>query len=226
MKRGNGKKIGLLFFILVILTFFVLAISGGGGHGGDKILVNVNSYTMSLQEAVNNNYLKAGGSSPSDDLTTSISGEFHSLDEIFVSVSGSDMSLQQAINSGNLCSSSSGSYSGNVILGHKGDEVTLSSGKSLQQAINDGDYCAPVCGQLINQKSCTGCPIGDWKYGMTASSCRDHCLNTTGTKCCVYNDYEPHGNWCGACSGSLVVSGDTGEGRPNWHFFANTCNYL
>ena len=170
-----------------MLTFFVLAISGGGSHGADKVFVSVKGYKMSLQEAVNNNYLKAGGSSPSDDLTTSISGGFHSLDEIFVSVSGSDMTLQQAISSG-LCSSSSGSYSGNVILGHTGDELTLSSGKNLQQAINDGDYASwspltsTVCGgtSFIQTSNC----------GTTRKSNGGKCCVVPGPNCCS-NNWQP-----------------------------------
>ena len=212
--RVDNKKIGALIFVLIMLTLFVLAISEGGTHGADNIFVSVKGYKMSLQQAVNNNFLKAGGPSPSGNLTTSTSGAFHSLDEIFVSVSGNDITLQSAINSGSLCSSSSGSYSGNVILGHKGDELTLSSGKSLQQAINDGDYCASCSTSSWSPSTSTVCSGTSFTQ---TSNCGDT-RGATGTKdctpACTVSSWSP--STSAVCSGqSFTQTSNCGTTRSS-----------
>ena len=99
---------------------------------------------MTLQEGIDNEILSGSCYGATEDLISSLTGAFHDSSEIFISVGGSNTDLQTAIEGDGLCSSSSGSYSLDIIHGQKGEEIGLGvngMGKTLQQAINDGDFC-------------------------------------------------------------------------------------
>ena len=160
------KRLWLVGF-LVVVSSFAFAYSSvipDPGHGADNVFVYVNGENQELQSAIDLDEFGAHytGGSHSGNI---VSGHG---DNIFVRVSGNDKTLQTAINDGSLCTSTagqSGSYSGNVVFGHKGDDVLIKFGKdemSLQQAINEGlfgkDCVVPV--------DCAG----SWNYDVAPCS--------------------------------------------------------
>ncbi|MFH1307299.1 MAG: hypothetical protein ABIH72_00415 [archaeon] len=146
-KRVNKSKISfsnkLKYFLLIAIFFSIILIVYSQtmpivSHDADKILVRINGYSMTLQEALNNGYLN-GSSTPSSNLTTSLTGSFHNSENIFVSVNGIEQTLQQAINN-SLCGNVTSNYSSNTNFGHNGGKIIVGE-KTLQQAINEGDFC-------------------------------------------------------------------------------------
>ncbi len=58
---------------------------------------------MTLQEAIDNDFLVDGALAPTQEYTTEISGAYQTRNEIYVSVEGAEMSLQNAVNGGEFC---------------------------------------------------------------------------------------------------------------------------
>ena len=142
-----NKNFNKIVFVSIISVLFMVGVGiayiqsiPNPGIGGNAVLVSVDSFKMSLQEAIDYDFFVEGVSA-TQSYTSTIPNPGHSADEIFVSVKGSEMSLQEAINSVGLCGGSSYSYGSNIELGHSADEVWVSidsSEMSLQEAINSG----------------------------------------------------------------------------------------
>ena len=154
MVEGNIKKMvskkrlclfGVLFLLLVLgIGVYAYSQIPNPGHGGDKVLVTINGFTMTLQEAIDYGFLVDGASSPEQDYTTEISGSFHTSEEIWVSIDGDEKTLQQAILT-TLCGSVSSSYTLDISLGHSANEILVSVDSeemSLQDAIDEGMFCS------------------------------------------------------------------------------------
>jgi len=162
LKKGVYLLISLGILIGIIIT--INALIAGTEHSGEHVIVTVKGiYTMTLQEAVRNNYLREGGVSPTQSLTNSVSFG-HNANTIRVYIDGATMSLQEAINTGNLCSSTTTSSAPALNPGHSATEIEiLVNGvtKSLQAAINAKDFCASgSCGDDVcnNGETSTTCP--------------------------------------------------------------------
>ena len=139
-----------IIFISIVAVLLIIGIGvyaytqqiPSHGHGCDAVLVSVDGFTMTLQEAIDNGFLVEGAPSPTQDYTTEISGAYHTGNDIYVSVDGNEMNLQQAIDS-SLYGSVSSSYNSNIVFGHSADEILISvdgSEMSLQDAINGGEF--------------------------------------------------------------------------------------
>ena len=190
--------------VLLIILFSMLTIIGlyaytnpipNPGHGGDKVLVDVEGYIMTLQEAIDNDYFTDSDSSPSSDLTNSLTGAYHTGDDVYVSVAGSDKTLQDAIDEGvnGLCGTAGDTYSGSITFGEKGERIWVSVGgseKTLQETINDGDLCCtPDCS--CASTTCMGntCPDG----------CGGNCAGTLSPNC-GSRECGPAPNGCGSAN--------------------------
>lgn len=136
-----------LFLLMVIFLLFVgigvyayIQQLPNPGHGADKVLISVNGFSMTLQEAIDYGFLVDGGSKPTESYSTS--GD-HTASEIYVSVDGDGKTLQDAILT-TLCGSMSSSYLPEIGLGHNADEILVSIDSeemTFQEAISEGKFC-------------------------------------------------------------------------------------
>ncbi|MFW6225910.1 MAG: hypothetical protein ACOC3V_03040, partial [bacterium] len=140
IKRGY---IILGFSILLISIIFAFLNSA---HDSNDVLININGYSMTLQQAIDNDFLNKSEDPPTENLTikSDLSGSYHTGDEIFLCINENDMTLNNAINSDNgLSSNVSCSYSSDISFGHLGEEINIEINgdtKSLQESINNGDF--------------------------------------------------------------------------------------
>jgi len=151
---------------IIILIASLLTINGlivGTRHSQGNILVSVDGYTMTLQEAINNNYLNTGANSPTSAGTPSVSVG-HNPSEIWVSIDGSEMTLADAIAADTLCGTTFVPYTGSINPGHLASEIEVTidgSTKTLQDAIDEGDFCFTYSWQIGSWGSCSvSCGIG------------------------------------------------------------------
>ena len=134
--------IGLLILIIGIFTIYAAVIKERGWHNSSDILITVDGFSMTLQEAINDNVFKYGATQSS---TTEIPNPGHSADEIWVSVDGVETTLQNVASTFNgLCGTSFNPYTNSTDLGQLANEIEVSvdgSIVSLQDAINSGEFC-------------------------------------------------------------------------------------
>lgn len=146
-KRYVHIAIALFFIFSSLILVYAYSQTLNPGHGADSIYVSINGTSIRLQNAIDQDKLKASliGGIPV------INGPLgHSGSEILINLNGIEQSLQQAINNGSLCCSSCSSvtsYSNNLKLGHYATNIIVinKSGneESLQQAISKGEFCVP-----------------------------------------------------------------------------------
>ncbi len=140
-KKRSLQFIGLLILIIGIFTIAAMVNKNKAWHSSDEILVIVEGYTMTLEEAIDNNVFIDGAT---QSYTTEVPNPGHNANEIWISVNGNEMTLQSAIAiTNNLCGEDSPSslYAYAINTGQFADEIEVSPGKSLQDAINTGDFC-------------------------------------------------------------------------------------
>jgi hypothetical protein len=189
-KRYAYVILGLIIlFSITIFTVYALVTATGSGHPYSEILVTINGYNVTLQQAIDNEWLK-GINQPTFSTLSSIPNPGHSASEVIVAINGYEVTLQDAINqnyfkgTGTISSSSSAPFQGHPATEI---EVTVNSvKKSLQDALPEIAYaCAANYGQ--------SCPSGD------AS-----CINPGTIQC------------DGTCSGSYKSKG-TSCTSDDWH---------
>ncbi|MCK4650486.1 hypothetical protein KAT36_04625 [Candidatus Pacearchaeota archaeon] len=249
VNRKLDKKI---IFVLIISVLFMAGVGvaytqsiPNSGHGADSVLVSVDGYSMTLQEAIDYGVL-VDGASATCSWTTQVSNQGHNAKDIYVSVNGNKKSLQQAISS-SLCGSGAYSYSSGISFGHSASEILVSVGgseMSLQDAINAGKFCV-VC-TSHNYKSCynndvywyDSCGVREGKLiecGTSAYSGSNYCYNND-----VYRNYITKGcsgnsctlstskikqEECGAkgCSGGSCVTCTTKTWSSSFKYYGWTC---
>jgi hypothetical protein len=214
-----------LFFGFLFL-FLISNILAGGTHE-DSTLVNLNSYTMTLQEAVSHDLLREDSPSATYSYTTSLSGASHNSNEIYISVDGVDMTLQEGIDNRALCGSIDSSYSSEIIFGHRGEEIFINidgSIMSLQNVINDGEFCPapPVIPPPVTSWSGTGCSACPFGTAVTSSA-----VCPRVTFCLFPSGYEARYVWVSyftsfgtGCAGTFITQSWT-----NWFQDLNRYGY-
>ncbi|MBR9701972.1 thrombospondin type-1 domain-containing protein [Candidatus Pacearchaeota archaeon] len=215
----NKKRLIYIIPILILIGFVFAAYSQdipNPGHGAEDLLISVNGYTMTLQEAIDNDFLVDNGPSPTSDIYTTQTLSGNSADEIFVSIDGIGRSLQNATNLLSLLSSDTpSSYSSNIAFGHSADEIWVSiegNEMTLQAAIDDGEFnCVDSSWTPATSTKCSGdlftqtSDCGNTKQATGTgeiinggwsdwSSCSVNCGGGTQTRTCI----NPAPNSCGA----------------------------
>lgn len=229
-KRSIYTIIGLLILIIGIVTINAVVDKTKDWHDSSDILITVDGFNMTLQEAVNDNVFIEGATQSS---TTEIPNPGHSADEIWVSINGDEMSLEQALSTTGLCGSDSpsSSYTESINVGQFASEIEISPGTSLQDVINSGEFCcAPDCTCASNicigdtcidpdcGRTCDGTKVaadGGWSAW---SACSVPCGGGTRTRTCT----NPVPS-CGGvyCVGAGVESCNTQT--CTWHITPGGC---
>ncbi len=196
-------KVIYLIVVLLILVFSIFSINAimntNNWHDVSKVLITVDSYTMTLEEAVTNNIFVEGATSSG---TTVIPNPGHDFDEIWISIDGDEKTLQDALSiSNNICGSfETTSYlsTPSSLVYHFANEIEISSGTSLQDAIDDGDFCC-----VLETCASLGYNCGTANDGcegtLSCGTCYPYlcqnniCSSTCGT-CKIYSPPAP--SWC------------------------------
>ena len=207
------KKTGLFIFGILFMAFLIGTVSAAvdktkAWHDAEHVLVTINSYTMSLQEAVDGGYLVDGANPPSQDGTTSVSSG-HTGDKIWVSVDGSEMSLQDAIST-TLCGSTPTTSYNNPKPnpGHYATEIEITidgSEMSLQDAIDNGEFC-----RVSGTEGWSD--WGEW------STCSASCGMQTRTRTCINPELGCDGD--SIQSRECCVWVDTRDVTPNGYYLS------
>jgi hypothetical protein len=178
-----------VIIITTILTIYALVIASDVGHPSPQILVTINGYNVTLQQAIDNGWLK-GISQPNSSTVSAIPNPGHSASEIIITISNYTLTLQNAINQDYFKGTGTISSSSQVPSeGHFGTEVEVtvnSVKKSLQEALSELRY---TCTTNYTQP----CPSGDVS-----------CINLGTIQC------------NGTCSGSYKSKG-TNCTSDDWH---------
>ncbi len=155
------SAIFLTIALLILGIFTINAIMNTNNwHDTSNILVEVDDFTMTLQEATDINAFVEGATSSG---ITVIPNPGHDFDEIWVSTNTGEKTLMEALStSGGLCKTSpTDSYVGptdSLFLSkayHYANEIEISFEKSLQDAIDNNEVCcwSKDCGV-------SGCVLG------------------------------------------------------------------
>jgi hypothetical protein len=206
----------LIISLLILITgiFIVNAAvdkTTKGWHPADDFLIEIDGFTMTLQEAITNNLFIDGATA---DDTISISGINHAADEIWISVDGTEDTLQNTLPGINaICGTTTSAYSSTPTpsVYHFANEIEVtidSSTISFQDAIDSGEFCCiPDCSCATN--FCVGSTCID-------SNCGTSCPGQQVPETCANLNYEC-GSWgddgcgttleCGTCTDSYCLNG-------------------
>ena len=194
IKKNNSKKKYFAFMTLgIILSSVILAyaLADGTLHSANNVFINTQGFEMSLQKAIDENFLVLGGATPGEDYPISgIPTEYGQ--NIYISVGGEDKTLAEMVtNKGLLCSSTSSSgdsYSGTITLGHRGEEISVNIGgeMNLQKAINEGKFCDIYTYSWAGDGEYVGCTASAPQWSSCSENCKagtyQTCTQTTGTE--------------------------------------------
>ena len=209
-KRNIYTIITLLILIIGIITINALVDKNKAWHPSNEILITIDSYTMTLQEAISYNTLIDGAT---QSYTTEIPNPGHTANEIWISVNGEETTLQDAISTTNLCGTSSNPYTNNISLGQFADEIEISPGTSLQDAIDSGELisidgewsawsawsaCSVSCGSgtQTRTRTCTNPAPSCGGAECVGDSSQSQSCNTQSCTECRYNPPPTFHNYC------------------------------
>ena len=189
------KKYSILFGFLFFLGL-VFAIIPNPGHDSNSILISINGYSMTLQEAMDNNFIKDNLATPTRSYTTRVLSS-HNSDEINLYLGKSNnyveqgvLSLFSAIDSGySLCREQSPNLVESPNPGHLANEIIISidgSDMALQEAIDTSKFCSY-----------------EWKFSEW-SACSAECEGGTRTRSI----------WCERSDGKNVENSFCSESAP------------
>jgi len=190
-KKHIYAIIGFLILVIGIFTIYAAIDTDKAWHSPNEILVTVDNYTMTLQNATDNNVFIDGAT---QSFTTEIPNPGHNASEIWVSVNGDEMTLQNAILTTGLCGNSTTPYSSTPIslvyqFASEIEVIVDSSTMDLQDAIDSGEFC---CVENYGDS----CPLGNLS-----------CINVGNITCdglCT-GSYKSQGTSCGTgveCDGN------------------------
>jgi hypothetical protein len=183
------KKSFLLITLAIIFTGSnILAISNPG-HSADEILITINRISMSLQEAIDNEFLKDNIAPPTQDndyTKTMLKG--HDANKITISIDG-EKSLQETIDDTQIsfCQdvnpwdlvrkliSNIGHFSDKIDVQFEGQPTTL------QAMIDNSEFCSYSWKELGDWSDCSANPY----WGSCSVSCgpgTKSCQSTSGTE--------------------------------------------
>ncbi len=200
MKKKSCIYVIVGLLILIIGIFFISAILiTNNWHDASNILVEVDGFSMDLQEAITNDAFVDGATASG---ITEVPVLGHNFNEIWVSVDGDEKTLESALSRPfGLCGSiPTIQYLSNPssLAYHFANEIEVFSGTSLQDTIDNGVFCCvpETCASLdyncgTADNGCEGTLSCGTCYPYLCQNNR--CTSICGT-CRMYS--PPHPSWC------------------------------
>ena len=194
--------VGLLILITGIFVVNAVLDLNSPWHSAEEIVITLNGFDITLQQAADEGFLTAGTTSVPDHnyvIAPLIRG--HPAGNILIQVGGYTMTLQEAIDYNVLTVGAATSYSTAILgTGHTFsslDQIVINVGGSemtLQTAINNEEFCNPTYGSNCG---------GDICINPGTFSCDGTCIGTsykpTGTICGTYMQCDATGNCIQVC---------------------------
>lgn len=157
MKRVVKKSFICITLLIIFLASVIPIISLGStpsvnGHSADNILITLNNYKMTLQYAINNNFLTDYKNIPNanqPNIPTIINGH----DNLYT------ISITNP-NSKGFCPPATLPSADNINVGHSPSEISVMIGtipKTLQEAINGRDFCPTTTLKWVFLGGSAGC---------------------------------------------------------------------
>jgi len=200
----NTKRVYIysvvILLVLIIGIFVVKAVvdKTKAWQSSEEILVTVNGYVMTLQEAIDNNVFIDGAT---QSYTTEVPNPGHTADMILVTVDGYAMTFKQAVDNNVLTYGATRDYTTEILGGHSSTAIEVSidgSMMSLQEAIDLKYFCAPDCSCIAT--TCVGSTCIDSNCGQTCDGTLLPDCSCIATTCVGSTCTDP---LCGqACSGT------------------------
>jgi hypothetical protein len=225
------KKCFLLITLAIIfIGSNVLAISNPG-HSADEILITINNIPMTLQEAIDNEFLKDWATQPTQDIYTKTILKWHDANKITISIDG-EKSLQETIDDTQI------SFCQDVNpwdlvrklisnLGHFSDKIDVQfegQPTTLQAMIDNSEFCSYSWKELGDWSDCSANPY----WGSCSVSCgpgTKSCQSTSGTETqtvyCERSDTKNMGSNSNFCTESKP---DLNQPCTESCSGSNTCN--
>ncbi len=202
----------ILFSLILILSATIILAIPNPGHSAEEILITINSKMMTLQEAMDNNFLKDTIALPNTEGTTSLI-KSHPADNLQIYL-GERLYLQEAINkigattsiaNKGFCRDAPGFFSWLFNLGHDADQILFNDGETLQEKINSQQFCSYKWKNDINWGGCSANP-----YWGSPTACSVSCGVGTKTLTCLGNTGTKTRNvWCKRSDGTTDGITDT-----------------
>lgn len=200
--------------LLILISPTLVSVTTNPGHSANEIIVTINSKTMNLQEAFENNFLKDGAELPDSDGTINPIKN-HSGDslQIYIKDTGK-MSIQEAINQKkSFCQATPNIFDWlSNFFGHNADQISFIDGETLQEKINTQQFCSYQWEALDDWGECSkGCGGGTSKQ--TVFCKRSDEANVADTFCSETKPIDSricNTHSCENCSDGLKNQGEAG----------------
>ncbi len=243
-KRHISKRFLYTLIIIGILLITVVGVyafinATGGGHTSNEIILTINSCDVTLQDAINNEWLKETVAPTTCLSEAEFPDAYHLASEIILTINSYDVTMQDAIDqnyfkgTGTISSSSS-----SPSQGHPATEVEVtvnSVGKNLQNAIDDGDFSCvdgagdPCGGDVCMTEgtiACGGTTCIGAEIAQAGTSCGTRSCDTADSVC---RDYQDVTNYCddlGECvpSSCSIITNIAQRGTPCGSGESKACN--
>lgn len=213
--------LGVVFLLVISLGVYAYTKILNPGHGADEVLILVNGFSMTLQEAIDYGFLLDCGIEPTKSYSTS--GD-HIANEILVNIQAytSSQNLQEVLSNnlslcGNYCvnrydSSLSectytlnkpnpGHFANEILVSINGEEMTF------QKAISEGKFC-PI---LHYSYGCSGDDVYWYNSCGEREEVKEECgdCELVNNCCClVQSPVSPHGSEMKMYQGYRCVGGN------------------
>ena len=211
VKKRYAHIITGLFLILGIFVVYALVTATGAWHASNEVILTINSCDVTLQDAIDNEWLKEVVTPPSCLSEIELPDAYHRANEIILTIGSYDLTMQDAIDLDYF--TGTGTISppfSSPSQGHPATEIEVtvdSVAKTLQEAIDSGDFsCADNAGQ-----DCGG--------GICMTAGKIACDGVT----CLGAEIQPEGAYCGDKTCIGVTTCGTFSNVPNYCDDAGTC---
>ena len=198
---ASSKKRGILVLsLLLACSIFVNA--EGMTHSASEVCVQINEYSVTLQNAINNNWFNSYHSpTPTEG---GCSGAHYASEILIVNPDGNVMTLQEAVTNVKLKGGSLEEATTELFIGHSdASEIIFSDEETLQEKISGNKVCEPsTCDELVDSYGYGELNNGCGETLNCVRACESHASSS-----CYDNDVY----WYDSCGDREEIKQDCGE---------------